>query len=59
MVEEMHIFPPGTKVTPVFESREAYEKWRDDFYRDVAPKLKELELARARSWEAVRNKIYF
>jgi hypothetical protein len=59
MVQVMHLFPEGTKIEPVFKSQADYEKWCDDFYKDVAPKLRELELARARSWEKAAHKIYF
>ena len=42
---------------PFFKTEEEYQRFRDNFIKDVAPKMKKWQIARMRSEQAARNRI--
>ena len=52
MVTIIDLLPSGVVAKPLFESEEAYQKFRDEFTAEVAPAMKEHDRRRALSEKA-------
>ncbi len=60
MKQEFELIPNHkNKFKPFFSSQEDYEKWKEEFYKQVKPELDRYRTARWLSEESARQRLIF